>query len=123
MCGCSPLMLLFFLSIIFIFSLFILIRLNHFLFDLSQQNEKPADDRIGNAYHKAAYFQYTDQTFTEQVPKPNYSGILGPVIAGEVGDVILVHFFNNASRNFSIHPHGVFYEKGSEGIPSSSHHI
>ncbi|KAK6962443.1 hephaestin-like protein 1, partial [Biomphalaria glabrata] len=81
----------------------------------SQQNEKPADDRIGNAYHKAAYFQYTDQTFTEQVPKPNYSGILGPVIAGEVGDVILVHFFNNASRNFSIHPHGVFYEKGSEG--------
>lgn len=41
--------------------------------------------------------------------------ILGPVIKAEVGDTILVTFFNKASWPFSIQPHGVFYGKASEG--------
>ena len=42
-------------------------------------------------------------------------GILGPVLPAEVGDTIKVVFKNNASRPYSIHPHGVFYAKDSEG--------
>ncbi|PYV48720.1 MAG: hypothetical protein DMG94_02750 [Acidobacteria bacterium] len=42
-------------------------------------------------------------------------GILGPVLRAEVGDTIKVVFKNNASRPYSIHPHGVFYAKDSEG--------
>jgi hephaestin len=44
-------------------------------------------------------------------------GVLGPVIRAEVGDTIKVVFKNNASFPFSIHPHGVFYQKNSEGAP------
>ncbi|XP_059142420.1 hephaestin-like [Physella acuta] len=76
---------------------------------------KPGPNRIGSRLRKTLYFRYTNENFTEEIPAPEYLGLLGPVIYGEVGDVILVHFFNNASRNFSIHPHGVFYEKGGEG--------
>lgn len=39
----------------------------------------------------------------------------GPVIRAEVGDTIQVIFYNRASQPFSIQPHGVFYEKDSEG--------
>jgi hephaestin len=39
------------------------------------------------------------------------------VIHAAVGDTIRVVFRNNADRPFSMHPHGVFYEKGSEGAP------
>lgn len=41
---------------------------------------------------------------------------LGPVIKAEVGDTILVTFFNKASWPFSIQPHGVSYGKASEGM-------
>src|SRR5258708_23577938 len=44
-----------------------------------------------------------------------YLGILCPVLYGEVGDTIKIFFKNNASRPFSMHPHGVLYQKNSEG--------
>ena len=47
--------------------------------------------------------------------EPAHQGILGPVLRGEVGDRIIVHFKNKASRNYTMHPHGVQYEKDSEG--------
>lgn len=59
--------------------------------------------------------QYTDRTYNQQIPGPAWLGFLGPVLRAEVGDVILVHLKNFASRNYSIHPHGVFYEKDAEG--------
>ena len=34
-----------------------------------------------------------------------------------MGDTIRVVFRNNGPRPFSVHPHGVFYEKSSEGAP------
>ena len=46
-----------------------------------------------------------------------YLGILGPVIRAEVGDTIRVSFRNNCSFPTSMHPHGVFYTKSSEGAP------
>jgi hypothetical protein len=39
------------------------------------------------------------------------------VIRAEVGDTIKVVFRNNLTIPASIHPHGVFYTKSSEGAP------
>ncbi|MDE2484687.1 MAG: multicopper oxidase domain-containing protein [candidate division NC10 bacterium] len=77
-------------------------------------------ERIGKVYRKAAYREYTDGTFT--TPKVvesrwQHLGILGPVIRGEVGDTIQVIFKNMTSFPNSMHPHGVFYRKDSEGAP------
>ena len=43
-------------------------------------------------------------------------GVLGPVIRAEVGDTIKVTFKNMASRDYSIHPRGVLYDKSNEGM-------
>ncbi|KAL2096234.1 hypothetical protein ACEWY4_008382 [Coilia grayii] len=66
-------------------------------------------------FRKVLYRQYTDDTYSTEVPKPKWLGFLGPIIKAQVDDVIVVHLFNNASRPYSIHPHGVFYKKDSEG--------
>lgn len=74
---------------------------------------------IGSTYRKVMYREYTDATFTTLKPRPAddaYLGILGPIIHAEVGDTIKVVFKNNASRPYSVHPHGVFYQKNSEGM-------
>jgi FtsP/CotA-like multicopper oxidase with cupredoxin domain len=74
--------------------------------------------RIGTTYRKAIYREYTDETFTALKPRPpewEHLGLVGPVLRAEVGDTIKVVFKNNASRPYSMHPHGVFYEKQSEG--------
>ncbi|RXN25752.1 hephaestin 1 [Labeo rohita] len=71
--------------------------------------------RIGSVYKKALYRQYTDESYSREIPKPDWLGFLGPILRAEVGDVIVVHMKNFASRPYSLHPHGVFYEKNSEG--------
>jgi FtsP/CotA-like multicopper oxidase with cupredoxin domain len=51
-------------------------------------------------------------------PRPReeaYLGILGPILRAEVGDTIQILFRNNGTHPYSMHPHGVFYEKASEG--------
>lgn len=57
-------------------------------------------------------------------------GLLGPVIRGVVGDTLKVTFRNNLKEhNASMHPHGVWYDKESEGspyndgLPSESQHL
>jgi len=73
---------------------------------------------IGHIYRKALYREYTDATFATRrprLPQDEYLGLLGPILRAEVGETIKVVFKNNASRPFSMHPHGVFYEKASEG--------
>lgn len=73
---------------------------------------------IGRIAKKAVYRAYTDSTFTQLVQRPadwEHLGILGPLIRAEVGDTIRVVFRNNASFPASMHPHGVFYDKDSEG--------
>lgn len=79
-------------------------------------------DRIGRVYLKALYREYTDSTFTTLKPRPaewKHLGFLGPMLRGAVGDTIRVVFRNNARFPASMHPHGVFYEKSSEGAPSA----
>lgn len=68
-------------------------------------------------YDKTRYIEYTDGTFTKKKPQDPHLGILGPTIRAVVGDTVLVHFKNKAKQPYSIHPHGVFYEKDSEGAP------
>ncbi len=77
-------------------------------------------DRIGSVYLKALYREYTDGTFTTLNPRSpewEHLGTLGPLVRAEVGDTIIIHARNNARFPFSFHPHGVFYEKASEGAP------
>ncbi|MBI2872824.1 MAG: multicopper oxidase domain-containing protein [Chloroflexi bacterium] len=77
-------------------------------------------DRIGSTYVKAVYREYTDDTFSTlkpRAPEWEHLGLLGPVLRAEVGDTIAVHFKNNTSFPASVHPHGVFYNKDSEGAP------
>jgi FtsP/CotA-like multicopper oxidase with cupredoxin domain len=76
--------------------------------------------RIGSVYRKALYREYTDDTFTRlkpRLPEWEHTGILGPILRAEVGDTIRILFKNNATRPYSMHPHGVFYRKDSEGAP------
>jgi FtsP/CotA-like multicopper oxidase with cupredoxin domain len=74
--------------------------------------------RIGAVYRKAVYREYTDQTFSKlkpRAPEWEHTGILGPILRAEVGDTIRVVFKNNATHPASMHSHGVFYNKASEG--------
>ena len=77
-------------------------------------------DRIGSVYLKCLYQGYTDDSFTtlqNRTAEWQHLGILGPVIHAEVGDTIKVVFKNNCRIPVSIHPHGVLYDKASEGAP------
>ncbi|KAM5128520.1 hephaestin isoform 9-T9 [Callospermophilus lateralis] len=76
---------------------------------------KSDKNRIGSTYKKTIYREYKDDSYMEEVAQPDWLGFLGPVLHGEVGDVILIHLKNFAARPYTIHPHGVFYEKDSEG--------
>ena len=72
--------------------------------------------RIGHIYHKARFIGYTDASFTTPLPVEDPSrGILGPIIHAEVGDTIDVVYQNHTTVPTSVHSHGVFYDKGSEG--------
>lgn len=77
------------------------------------------NDRIGHRYHKARYVEYTDAGYTrvkERPPEWRHLGILGPAIRANVGDTIKVTLKNKtADMPVSLHPHGVFYRKDSEG--------
>ncbi|XP_027747661.1 ceruloplasmin isoform X3 [Empidonax traillii] len=76
---------------------------------------KRGPHRIGSTYKKAVYNQYTNHLYDVIVDKPSWLGFLGPIIKGEVGDSITVHLKNFASRNYTLHPHGVRYTKENEG--------
>ncbi|MBV8374956.1 MAG: multicopper oxidase domain-containing protein [Candidatus Eremiobacteraeota bacterium] len=106
------------------------VRWNYAPGGINEVTGKPFDDlerpyavhdkhHIGSVYWKAIYREYTDASFTTLKPRPpdqRYLGFVGPVIHAEVGDTIKVIFKNNASRPYSIHPHGVFYTKDAEGM-------
>ncbi|ORX45533.1 Cupredoxin [Hesseltinella vesiculosa] len=70
---------------------------------------------VGSRYYKAQYREYTDDSYTELSHIPSWQGGMGPILRGEVGDTLVVHVWNRAQHNFSMHPHGVFYEFEMEG--------
>jgi FtsP/CotA-like multicopper oxidase with cupredoxin domain len=88
--------------------------------DVADVFVKPGPGRIGSAYRKCLYRGYTDRSFNHlrtRSARDAYLGLLGPVIHAEVGDVIRVVYRNTCSIPTSVHPHGVFYTKDSEGAP------
>ncbi|XP_041369921.1 hephaestin-like [Gigantopelta aegis] len=72
-------------------------------------------NRVGRVYKKVIYKQYTDHSFSEQVPGPDWLGIVGPILKAQVGETLMIHFHNFASKAYSVHPHGLHYEKQHEG--------
>jgi FtsP/CotA-like multicopper oxidase with cupredoxin domain len=81
-------------------------------------NAKPRP--VSTAYRKVLYREYTDSSFRTLKPRPvawQHLGFLGPLIRAVVGDTIRVVFRNNGDRPYSVHPHGVLYDKASEGVP------
>ena len=77
---------------------------------------------VSTVYHKVLYREYTDSTFHTLKTRParwEHLGFLGPLIRAVVGDTIRVVFRNQADRPYSVHPHGVLYDKASEGAPYS----
>ena len=92
--------------------------MDHPFDDFEKKYMESGPHRIGRIYKKAIYREYTDETFSKlkpRLPEEQYLGLLGPILRGEVGDTIKVVFKNNGTRPFSMHPHGVFYQKDSEG--------
>ena len=64
---------------------------------------------------KIRYVQYTDGTFTTKVIPHRSMGIIGPVLRGVTGEHLAITFFNRTDQLLSMHPHGVKYDKDSEG--------
>ncbi len=79
------------------------------------------EQRIGRVYKKAVYQQYTDATYMQQIEKPKWLGYLGPLISAEEDDIVIVHLKNTARRAYSIHAHGLRYNKSNEGVISFHH--
>ncbi len=67
------------------------------------------------AYNKYRYFAYTDASYSTKIKQPEWMGILGPQLTGEVGDTLKVHFKNMADRPLSMHPHGLRYNEDNDG--------
>jgi len=64
---------------------------------------------------KMRYVEYTDETFSTRLIEIPRLGILGPVLRGVVGETLAVTFLNRTAQPLSMHPHGVKYDKDSEG--------
>uniref|UniRef100_V9K7L3 ferroxidase n=1 Tax=Callorhinchus milii TaxID=7868 RepID=V9K7L3_CALMI len=82
-------------------------------------NKMSSTEQRNTRYKKVIFRRYTDAFFTklyDHGERDEHLGILGPVIRAEVNDIIKVMFKNLASRPYSIHAHGVSYEKSSEGM-------
>ncbi|KAM4818537.1 coagulation factor VIII isoform 1-T1 [Thomomys bottae] len=63
--------------------------------------------QIGRKYKKVRFMAYKDETFKTRETIQYESGILGPLLYGEVGDTLLIIFKNQASRPYNIYPHGI----------------
>lgn len=64
---------------------------------------------------KIRYVQYADENFSARVLPVDRLGIMGPVLRGTTGEYLAVTFLNRAWLPLSMHPHGVKYDKDSEG--------
>ena len=77
----------------------------------------PLSSRIADAHTaiKVRYFQYADETFTTKLIQNPRLGLLGPVLRGVTGESLAITFLNKTELPLSMHPHGVKYDKDSEG--------
>jgi hephaestin len=78
----------------------------------------PGPMSLGHVFKKTLFREYTDETFKTLKPRTDawsHLGMIGPLVRAEVGDTIHIVFKNNGHHPFTMHPHGVFYTKDSEG--------
>ncbi|XP_007480806.2 coagulation factor V isoform X2 [Monodelphis domestica] len=78
------------------------------------QTSDPSLKPSESTFKKMVYREY-DANFIQEKPRSNSSGLLGPTLFGEVGDILKVHFKNMAKKPLTIHPQGIEYNKLSEG--------
>jgi hypothetical protein len=64
---------------------------------------------------KMRYVQYADPEFSARVLPTERLGILGPVLRGTTGEYLAVTVLNRGWQPVSMHPHGLLYDKDSEG--------
>lgn len=83
--------------------------------NLLNGNVIPQPWALKSQWSKTRFIEYTDETFTVPKPQPEWLGILGPIVRGEVGDEIVVDFLNRSQSGHDIHPHGLRYDKNNEG--------
>lgn len=83
--------------------------------ELMHGAELPYPWGLHRRWPKTRYVEYSDGTFSQRKPQPEWLGILGPIIRAEVGDTVVVHFRNLTSGYHSIHVHGLRYDKPNEG--------
>jgi hypothetical protein len=83
--------------------------------ELMHGAEIPYPWGLHRRWTKTRYIEYTDGTFSQRKPQPEWLGILGPIIRAEVGDTVVVHFRNLTRGYHSIHVHGLRYNKQNEG--------
>eukprot|EP01084_Bolivina_argentea_P270552 460077_1 len=77
-------------------------------------------DRIGRKYIKARYVEFTDLCFNERKKvekRYQHLGSIGPAIRAITGEKIKIYYRNFCSFPNSMHPHGLLYDKTSEGSP------
>jgi manganese oxidase len=75
----------------------------------------PASLLLNRVSWKVRYVQYADADFSARVLPEERLGILGPVLRGTTGEYLSVTFLNRSWLPLSMHPHGVRYDKDSEG--------
>jgi len=67
-----------------------------------------------STFTKCQFVAYRDAAFQQRV-EADSRHLLGPTIRALVGDTIVIDFRNECPFSVSMHPHGVKYEKESEG--------
>jgi hypothetical protein len=65
----------------------------------------PGTTTVGTQYRKSVYREYNDSSFDHAIDIPEWQGMMGPIFRGEVGDTFEIHVKNQASKNYSMHPH------------------
>jgi manganese oxidase len=96
--------------------------MGHHFMDEAKVFVEAGPQTIGRVHKKVIYVAYTDATFAVRKARPPewaHTGIMGPILRAEVGDALRIVFLNRASRPYSMHAHGVFYAKDSEGAPGN----
>jgi FtsP/CotA-like multicopper oxidase with cupredoxin domain len=72
--------------------------------DLVAGSAIPQPWRDNTRWPKVRLIEYTDASFKVMKSQPSWLGVLGPQIRAEVGDTIVVHFFNRTDQFQGLHP-------------------
>jgi FtsP/CotA-like multicopper oxidase with cupredoxin domain len=75
----------------------------------------PTQVLLNRVSWKIRYVQYADADFSARVLPAERLGMLGPVLRGTTGQYLVITVLNRSWQSISLHPHGVHYDKDSEG--------